>query len=513
MRCQSKHISLLLVSVLATFSCARSDETSTPASDQVAASERPSPVQSAKDAPVTSAISDDLKAYLVADAAPANFAQQVRSELIAKGIKPLDATDFRQHAPAQVALGKALFFDRILSGNRTVACASCHTVWRGAGDGVSLQNDIGIKRLMQRIDRPMTSNFLPRNAMPLFNRGHAEYRRAFWDGRVEPNAAMPSGFSTPAGQDLPQGLESVLAAQSLFPLTSPEEMLGHPGDNFVSSNFTSPKDIWAALMRRIMLTPDYMTMLRAAYPGVADAEFGIQHIGNAIAAFEDIYFRADNSAFDKFLRGDDSVMTTQALQGAEIFYSRAMCSTCHAGSLQSDQDFHAIAVPQFGPGKNQGINGQEDFGRGGVTGLAADRYKFRTPSLRNVFLSGPWGHDGAFRDLKDYVRHYGSPVASMQAWDPNQTIIRAGSWPQAFFLSNENATARNNIIAANQFPGVAMSAQDIEWIMYFMASLTDQSFQQTDLIPTTVPSGLNDFMGVSLIYKPWFDMLRTLPWL
>lgn len=441
------------------------------------------------------------------------LSKSVRQELLSKGVTPLAESDFRKHSAEKVQLGKLLFYDRILSGNMTVSCASCHVVWRGTSDGTSLMNDIGLKGLFARIDQPRTENLLPRNTPPLFNRGHNSFTKLFWDGRVEPQAGMPSGFKTPAGADLPEGLESVAAAQAIFPLTSPEEMLGRATDNGLAARFSAPKDIWAALMLRIKNNPQYMQMLRAAYPGVADAQFGIQHVGNALAAFQDQSFRADASAFDRFLKGDDAIMTRTALQGAQIFYGRGQCSTCHTGALQSDQQFHAIDVPQFGIGKGHGTSLREDYGRGGITNQAADRYKFRTPSLRNVYLTGPWGHDGAFTSLTEYVRHYGSPAQSLAAWNPGQIILRVNQWPQGFFTPFSDQAIRQNILNANEFPGVQLSEQDIAWVVEFMGTLTDRTFLSRDVVPETVPSGMKDFIGIYGLKPEWFALLRPIPWL
>jgi len=466
-------------------------------------------------------LSDDLVdkslAAFLADPTPANtntsFAQSVRRELAAKNILPIADADFRKHPAAKVALGRALFNDRILSGNMTVSCASCHVPWRGTGDGTSLMNDIGFKGLFARIDRPKTEHVLPRNTPPLFNRGHKSFERLFWDGRVEPNPSMPSGMSTPAGADLPQGLDSPMAAQALFPLVSPEEMLGRPTDNSIAANNATRPQIWTALMKRVTKNNQYMQMLRDAYPGVADSAFGIQHVANALAAFQDQGFRADSSAFDSVLKGNDTAMTFTALQGAQIFYGRAQCSTCHTGSLQSDQSFHAIGTPQIGIGKGEGVNGREDFGRGGITSAAADRFKFKTPSLRNVFISGPWGHDGAFSNLREYVVHYGNPVQSFNNWNAGQVVLRANLWPAAFFDPFVNQQMRQNILIANEFPGVQLSSVDVDWIVEFMGTLTDRSYLNRDVVPETVPSGLNDFLGVFGLRSEWFNQLRPLPWL
>lgn len=439
--------------------------------------------------------------------------QSIRTELAGKGIVPIPSSDYRTHLPAKVALGKMLFNDRILSGNMTVSCASCHVVWRGLGDGTSLMNDVGVKGLFSHIDHPTNENFLPRNSPAIFNHGHKSFDKLFVDGRVEAGAGFPSGFKTPAGAALPEGLDSVLAAQALFPLLSREEMLGDKKDNGLAATFTTETAIWNALMNRLRKNAEYMQMFRAAYPGVPDANFAIQHVGNAIGAFEDQGFRADDSAFDKFMKGNDQAMTRTAVLGAQIFYGRAQCSTCHAGPLQSDQKFHAIAVPQFGIGKGHGVSMREDLGRFGVTGIEADRFKFRTPSLRNVYISGPWGHDGAFTNLRDYVRHYVAPVQNLATWNSSQVVLRAKAWPAGFFEPQLNLAMRKAVTDANEFPGVQLSEQDIDWLVEFMGTLTDRSFLDRDVVANRVPSGMVDFLGIYGLRSDWFEQLRPIPWL
>lgn len=439
--------------------------------------------------------------------------QTIRAELAGKGIVPLKNEDYRVHLAAKVSLGKMLFNDRILSGNMTVSCASCHVVWRGLSDGTSLMNDVGVKGLFSHIDHPTNENFLPRNSPSIFNHGHKSFDKFFHDGRVEAAAGFPSGVKTPAGAALPEGLDSALAAQSLFPLLSREEMLGDKKDNGLAARFSTEAQIWNALMTRLKKNAEYMQMFKAAYPGVADADFGIQHVGNAIAAFEEQEFRADNSAFDKFMKGNDQAMTRTAVLGAQLFYGRAQCSTCHAGSLQTDQQFHAISVPQFGIGKGQGVSKREDHGRFGVTGIESDRMKFRTPSLRNVYISGPWGHDGAFTVLKDYVRHYVAPVKNAATWNSSQVVLRANAWPAGFFEPHQNEVTRKAVTDANEFPGVELSEEDIDWLVEFMGTLTDRSYIDRDVVPSQVPSGMRDFLGVYGLRRDWFELLRPIPWL
>lgn len=443
------------------------------------------------------------------------LAVSVRRELARRGVTPLVEDDFRHHAAAKIELGKMLFNDRILSGNMTVSCASCHVIWRGSGDGLSLMNDIGTRGLFAHIVQPELKNLLPRNTPPLFNRGHRSFTKMFWDGRVEYSRRMPSGIKSPANDQLPEGLDSVVAAQALFPLISPEEMLGNPWDNEIASRSGQAREIWDALMFRIKGNAQYMELLRAAYPDVPDQYFDIQHVANALAAYQDHSFRADDSAFDRFLKGDNTAMTKTALLGAQLFYGKAKCSSCHSGPLQTDHEFHAIDVPQFGPGKGNGYNHQEDFGRGGVTNKSRDRYQFRTPSLRNVYLTGPWGHNGAFSNLEVYIRHYIEPEQSLASWNPQQLLLRVKRLPPGFFDPYNDCCSRQNILEANEFRGVRLTDEDVAWLVEFLGTLTDRSYlyRSPTLAPTAVPSGMNDFLGVFGLKMEWFETLKSLDWL
>ncbi|MCB0238120.1 MAG: hypothetical protein KDH08_05655, partial [Anaerolineae bacterium] len=102
-----------------------------------------------------------------------------------------------------------------------------------------------------------------------------------------------------------------------------------------------------------------------------------------------------DSPWDRFLAGDDSALSTDAQHGALLFYGDAGCARCHSGNLLTDQEFHNAAVPQLGPGKGR-QNPYIDLGRARETGNPDDRFAFRTPPLRNVALTGPWMHNGAF---------------------------------------------------------------------------------------------------------------------
>ncbi|MEE9413086.1 MAG: cytochrome-c peroxidase, partial [Methylococcales bacterium] len=153
-------------------------------------------------------------------------------------LAPPEDTDFYNNGipdEKKVELGKLLFFDKILSGNKNISCATCHHTLTDTGDGLSLPVGEGGQGLGLTRDTGSEENAIharvPRNAPPVFNLGAKEFSRMFYDGRVEVSPDQPTGFRSPAGTDLPVGLDNVLAVQALFPVTSAEEMAGQVGEN------------------------------------------------------------------------------------------------------------------------------------------------------------------------------------------------------------------------------------------------------------------------------------------
>jgi len=437
----------------------------------------------------------------------------------------------------KVELGRLLFFDKILSGNRNISCATCHHPDLGSSDQLALPfgegaTGLGPERKPGETVSTAVSGRVPRNSPALFNLGAREFTRLFHDGRVEadPEGYYEGGFITPAKWKLPNGLESPLAAQALFPPTSHVEMAGQKGENPVAdasslSNAAGPGGVWEQLARRLQNIPEYVTWFKAAYPGQIDNADDLTMIdaANAIAAFQTVAFRADNSAFDQYLRGDAEALQPEELRGMELFYGRAKCVSCHSGKFQTDQDFHAIAMPQLGPGKNDGrsggywqASGQGGFfGRGRVTSRPEDNYKFRTPSLRNVAESGPWGHAGAYDSLEAVVRHHLNPVDSLENYQPSADLLPPitrvventasdsrltldfmdESRIDGFLLRDtwvqNDPSLRKKIADANELEPIDLSDQEIDDLVGFLEALTDRSEPKPQsLAPATVPSGL-----------------------
>ena len=150
----------------------------------------------------------------------------------------------------------------------------------------------------------------------------------------------------------------------------------------------------------------YRDAFAQAYPDIAPEDIGFEHAARAIAIFEESAFSPRDSDWDRYVAGDDSALTNAAKRGATHFMS-GNCASCHSGSLLTDQEHHNLAVPQLGPGKDDsGL----DIGHALVSGEEADKFGFRTPPLRNVMLTGPYMHSGAFDSLVDAIQHHYDPA-------------------------------------------------------------------------------------------------------
>jgi cytochrome c peroxidase len=407
--------------------------------------------------------------------------QQVRALAAKRGIIPLPPAPVVR--PSLVRLGRELAFDKILSGNRDIACMTCHLPEFATGDGRSMPIGTGGSRLgpARRLGSGL---IIPRNAPPLFNL-HA-LPALFWDGRVSLDAT--GTFHTPAGAQLTPAMTRVfefgaVSAQGLFPVLNRLEMRGASGNELAQLPDSDDGAIWRAAMRRLGRIRRYRELFREAYPGVPFDSLNFAHATNAIAGFLISSFNFDQSPWDRFLGGDNDALSSGQLVGAQNFLS-LKCSICHNGSTFSDNQFHDVALAQFGPGEGVLPNVRDDFGRFNVTANPGDIYRFRTTPLRNVELTGPYGHAGQFKALRDFVAHYSQSDVKLLTYDPRQIDpILFGT-----LIDNTNAVlaARDTLLA-----GVVIPDSTIDRLTTYMTALTDPRARDLrHLTPARVPSGL-----------------------
>jgi cytochrome c peroxidase len=169
------------------------------------------------------------------------------------------------------------------------------------------------------------------------------------------------------------GRATSLEEQALGPIQSPDEM----------------HQMLPDLERELAAVPEYAAAFREAL----GTEVNSQGIARALAAYQRTLV-SRNSPLDRFLAGDAKALSAEAQRGLELFRGDAGCIRCHHGPHLSDGKFHRIGV-SF-----------KDQGRAAVTGLRDDRYRFRTPTLRDVARTAPYMHDGSLKTLFDVVEFY-----------------------------------------------------------------------------------------------------------
>lgn len=431
--------------------------------------------------------------------------QSTRASIATRGVTAIPAAPTVR--PALVALGKALAFDKILSGNKDVSCMTCHPTSFATGDGRHLSMGVTGHGEGPARTGDFDAGEEARNSPPLFNL-HA-MDTLFWDGRVE---RLPNGdLRTPAGPQFTPAMKAVMefgpiSALPMFPVTARDEMRGFGAENELSAiadgNFTTT---WGALMKRLGAIPEYRTMFEAAYPGTRFDSMTFAHASNAIGGFIVATFEANDSPWDQFLRGEDDALPMDALRGAEVFMRT--CVNCHGGSTGSDQAFHNTLLSQFGPGPRSGGDGptgRDDFGRMRVTGAAADQYAFRTTPLRNVEFTAPYGHVGNIVDLREFVAHYSSnfdkkgnpigdipgPAQNLLEWDASQIDPDLLDRYLGVLPNFDDIIANRDPLF---FSGSPIRPEFVDPITAFMIANSDEASirELDDVVPSSVPSGLS----------------------
>lgn len=340
----------------------------------------------------------------------AELDRQLRVAIEAHSLTPLALKNYVRDP--KFLLGEKLFNDPLLSGYTERTCATCHRAEASTADTAQLEPQLDVS--------PAWLPQIPaRNVPDLWNRDHNDVATMLWDGRLEVTiSADLGGLSSPEGLDT-IGFENLMALQSVRPVFKPTEMLGEPGhQNALAPNGNTPIDpnvVLARLAERLFdeqsggeQEQDYRALFRASY-GISHADqIAPAHLGNAIAHYIEIEFQTRDTPWDKYLMGNTSALSPEQKQGAIIFYGIGRCAVCHSGSLFSDFAFHSIGVPDPRPHK--------DLGRFYATGNDLDRFLFRTPSLRNSTLTGPYFHNGEAATLKDAITQHLDPYRFSRAY-------------------------------------------------------------------------------------------------
>ena len=300
-------------------------------------------------AALCSASCDSLKEpqkVAVAPASPVGTTVEIKAPL---GLPPVPVPAGNRQTAKSIALGRKLYYDRMASGDGTLSCASCHNPARGFTDGMPVST--GFKGQKGK-----------RNAPTVLNAAYSPVQ--FWDGRA------PS-----------------LEEQAAGPIANPIEM-NQPHEAFIG---------------KLAGNAEYKKLFEDAFgPG----PITLQKVEMAIAGFERTII-SGNSPFDRYqFGGDKKAMSPAAIRGLALFKdaNKGNCVKCHTidekYALFSDGKFHNLGV---------GVNPEgelTDLGRFDVTKAEADKGAFRTPTLRNIALTGPYMHDGSVKTLRAVVDFY-----------------------------------------------------------------------------------------------------------
>jgi cytochrome c peroxidase len=313
------------------------------------------------------------------------------------------------------ALGKFLFYDPILSGEKDIACVTCHLPSHGYADGIDLS--IGVGGRGQSIDRVDYSN----GRIPIVGRNSITVVNVAYNGMIS-SSQHYDPLLAPMFWD---GRKKSLENQCIGPTTSFSEMLG--------GNYTSSV-AYDSIIARLQHIPEYDALFTEVF-GTPNS-ITEENIVKAIAAFERT-ITSTNSAYDIYVKGNKNALSENQKFGLQLFYGKANCVTCHSGPMFSDYSYYNLGI-EYNIKRQDPDKGVDNS------------FLFRTPSLRNVALTAPYMHNGVFKTLEEVMEHY------VDANSDNPEIKNIDSKLQPLSLSEKESTA----------------------IIEFLKALTDESYDQ-----------------------------------
>jgi cytochrome c peroxidase len=291
----------------------------------------------------------------------------------------------------KVELGRLLFFDKRLSQDNTIACASCHLAKFAFTDGKPVSTGI----------RGQKGG---RSAPASFNRVFSSAQ--FWDGRAD-----------------------TLEMQSVGPFTNPIE---HGFANY---------DVMRAKMMKLA---GYRKLFKQAF---GEENITIDNVGRAIASFQRTVL-SGNSPADRFDQGqEEGAISAEAQHGLLLFREKARCTKCHSGFNFTDEKFHNLGLGWD--------DNKVDLGRYMVTKIPEDIGAFKTSTLREIARSGPYTHDGRFKTLEEVVNFYNQGGVKNPHQDPliiPLDLTDQEKHDLVAFLHTLNGEGWQHITAPKSFP-------------------------------------------------------------
>lgn len=287
-------------------------------------------------------------ALLLAWILPAAFAQgpSDKPPKPPLGLPPVQWPEDNPYSAAKAELGRLLYFDKRLSSDGTVSCATCHVTEKAFTDGAPVSTGIGGQKG-------------GRSAPTVINRAYSTQQ--FWDGRADS-----------------------LEEQAKGPIANPIEM----------TNEKNADAAHAVVVKRLKGVPGYVKQFEKVF-GTKDIT--IDHVAKAIATFERVVY-SGNAPYDRYVAGDKKAMSAAQVRGMDVFFNKAACDSCHLGFNFTDGSYVNIGIGMDKP--------NPDLGRFVVSGKEDDKGAFKTPTLREVEHHGPYMHDGSLKTLEEVIEHY-----------------------------------------------------------------------------------------------------------
>ena len=307
---------------------------------------------------------------------------------------------------ARSAVGRLIFDSNLMSLNGDISCRDCHLDEFGSADG--LPNAVGVGGEGAGLDRLRSGGqILPRNVLPLWGRGGPGFNVFFWDGKVESRGEVViSQYG-----DQPPSQDPFIVAIHL-PSVELDEMVADSAEvyeTYVQEDVSGASAIQQELAQRFARDETIGPLLAAAFSTDA-ANVSFANVADALGSFIRDEFRIRPTSLEQFVYNEGEI-SRSALNGGILFYGRGRCALCHSGPYFSDFDFHAVAFPQMGFGRNGfGI----DEGRFNVTHDPQDRFRFRTPPLYNVSKTAPYSHSGSVQTLEAAIISHFDPLRLIQ---------------------------------------------------------------------------------------------------
>ncbi|SHK60794.1 cytochrome c peroxidase [Shimia gijangensis] len=359
-----------------------------------------------------------------------------------------------------VLVGKTLFESRLLSLAEDIACASCHLDQFGSADGLPIAigtegTGVGAQRVVNGGD------IVPRNTLPFWGRGGVGFNVFFWDGKVDSSSGKVKsqfGDHTPSHDPL-------VVAVHLPPVEVGEMVIDLDETKILQTESLSSADSLYTLIAERIEKDEEISLALAKAKEIEKDQIVFRDIAEAIAAFIRFNFRVKPTRFHEFVFGNTH-LTDLEQKGGLLFYGRGGCSQCHNGPYFSDLEFHPVAFPQVGFGKNGfGV----DYGRFNVTLSENDKYTFRTPPLLNVTKTAPYSHSGSTFQLSEAIRAHIDPLALIDT--KTMSANARVEFYEKLKLWGSSATS-----------GAVLTDEDIQAIEAFLHTLEYESEMQVNVV-------------------------------